>query len=767
MVRPTAVWSLDHTASSTLSIAKDVIRAATTDNVQALALVACEKFGATLAMCPETNKKIEDLIIKVSGPKLVKFMSAQIGYSENDCATQLSQSLAGVQFLGLAAALVSSLSLFEGANALSLLVMASASDKTLVPTPRQLKDLLGALEHRVYRSGFTDIWVGYQILLIRSLGASYGRNYLPSGPFNRDMMDFMTYPATEGISKLVEAFRELDRLGNVIAITIHASSCAPWVMAFTRWCLGIPPSTYLPNGKSLLDQVDARVTLFTGQDPKSFAFEISIHRSVGGPAELVKFQLSSQSAFGMINLECFGRVWCQRMGGEESDTYRAMSEALPYALRQVYGLLEPFAFSGGSEGPDARDSYLDRVPSKSLAEFRTRPFPRESTVSNILTRVLKLKNQQKLMSLNEGCLISDLSLLRVCLQRLAEICTCDPCQSLHHTPTNASNDSINDSINDRIKLFFCKRKALLNDISFYVADILALSLFENPGTLLVTLDRSVFPGTSAYAMAVRSIITSGKSTVCNSRSIIDWALGLVGHESTIYKPAGKRERDSIISCFKGQAVYPKVFETQNICQPGYLVLYWAPGLLFFNGEKYDRGIGASESYRGVHVSDADEALQDQSVIGPLIVKPNMKTEWKVTCREDYLEILLVCEKAIRNPFDILLNLGSSLILNGCPHDSASPLDGPDQFAFYKSPIYPMCDRKPFFNYTLFLSSKLDRERKVDVVAVDGSATLRMIAMSGSNPSAAVMKMLIVIRDHSCLQCCLNLCRRAGCSAVVC
>ena len=507
-------------------------------------------------MCPETNKKIEDLIIKVSGPKLVKFMSAQIGYSANDCATQLSQSLAGVQFLGLAAALVSSVSVFEGANALSVLVMASASDKTLVPTVRQLKDLLGALEHRVNRSGFTNVWVGYQFLLVGSLGAFHWQSHLPSDKPHGDMMDFMRYPAADCISKLVEAFRELDRLGNVINITIHATACAPWVMAFTRWCLGIPPSTYLPNGKALLDQVDSRITLFTSQNSNSSAFEVSIQRSVGSPAELVESQSSSRIPFGMISLEYFGRMWCQKMGGEGSDTYKTMSEALPYALKQVYGLLEPFACSVGSKGPeDASDSYLEqgaRLARKYPVEIRARPFPRESTVSNILTRVLNLKNQKKLMSLNEGDLISDLSLLRVCLLRLAETCTCDPCQLLHQTPTNASNDSI--------KKLFCKRDALLNDISFYAADILALSLFENPATLLVFLDRHNYPVSSDYAKAVRSIITSGKFKTCDIRSVIDWALGLVGHESTVYKPAGERVRDWVISCSKGQAVYPKVFE---------------------------------------------------------------------------------------------------------------------------------------------------------------------------------------------------------------
>ena len=760
MVRPTAVWSLDHTASSTLSIAKGVIRAATTDNVQPLALVACEKFGATLAMCPETNKKIEDLIIKVSGPKLVKFISAQIGYSANDCAAQLSQSLAGVQFLGLAAALVSSVSMFEGANALSVLLLASASDKTLVPTVRQLKDLLGALEHRVNRSGFTDIWVGYHYLLAGSLCAFKAPGHLPCGGFPRVVTEFMTCPAIKSVSKLVEAFQELDRLGNVIAITIHATSCAPWVMAFTRWCLGIPPSTYSPDGKALLDQADSRVALYTSRDKKSSTLEIRIQRSVGSPAELLIYQPSLGRPVGMISLECFGRMWCQSFGGEGSDAYRAVSEALPYALKQVYGLLKPGVFSAGWIDPkDASDPYLEkrtRLARYYPAEIRAQPFPRESTISNILTRVLNLKSQQNLMSLSGGDLISDLPLLRVCLDRLEETCHGNPCRPWHRSPTYkyARKPRIDD----------CKLDVLLREISFYVADILALSLFENSGTLLVLLDRHDTPKNSAFADEVHYIITSGESTACGSRDVIDWALGLVGHESTSHKVDGERERDWIISCSKGQVVYPKVFETQNICQPGYLVLYWAPGLLFFNGEKYDRGIGSSTIRGEPPISVVDGALQDHSVLGPLNANPNTKVEWKVICCEDYLKILLVCENAFRNPFNILVNLDTSQILRGCPHDGASRLDRPEPSAVYMSPLFLESHVEPVPQVNK--DRKAKRDLRVNVVASDGNAGLRMFAISSEIPQT-MRTTNFVIRDNSCLQCCLDLCRDTGCPVVIC
>lgn len=154
-------WNLDRSTDTIISVTKDVIRAATSDNVQALALLACERFGATLAICQETSKKIEDLIVRVSGPTVIRFLSAQVGYSAHDSTTQLSRSLAGVQFLALAAALVSSVDMYEGADAISMMLATSAADKTLLPTARQLKDLMAVTEHRLNRSGFTDICVGY------------------------------------------------------------------------------------------------------------------------------------------------------------------------------------------------------------------------------------------------------------------------------------------------------------------------------------------------------------------------------------------------------------------------------------------------------------------------------------------------------------------------------------------------------------------------------------------------------------------------------
>lgn len=749
---PTLTWSLDSTASATLSVAKDVVRAATSDNVQPLALIACEKFGATLAMCEETNKKIEDLIIKVAGPTFVRFMSAQIGYSANDSATQLSKSLAGIQFLGLAAAFGSSMSPFEGANALSVMLMASASDKTLLPTVRQLRDLLGVMEHRLNRSGFTELWVGYRLLLFGALNEFRKRLEEVTQYMQYPLMQ---YPESDGVAKLVEAFRELNRLGDATAITIRAASCAPWVMAFTRWCLGLPPSTYLPDGKALLDQPASRVTLFIDLVAKASAFEITVQRSIGSPVELLKSKASTNVAFGMVTIECFGRLMRQEFRGQTSDEYRAICQALPYALKQCCYLLRPY---DGWEGNKLK------IPDEYFTEYGTKAFPHESMICNILERFLNSLNsesQQYLPGLNEGHLISDLPLVHLYLGRLAESCTCEDCVLQKQRPgrvSRISNFFKRQSSSMLLSYSRCSKDEFFMKVSHHAAYILALSLFEGSDTLLVDLiDYSSYTIDLPHYLKeisakIYGILKSGKPAAFHCMDMVSLGHTLVGHKT------GDFGEPWVISCFKGQAVYPRVYESRGICQPGYLVLCWAPGLLFFDGEVYDMATGESESVK----IDPVSSQPSRPVIEPLNLVPDMRMEWKVVRRDGYLEVYPVCGTSVGFASHILKNLTKALILRGCPHESASALERPDVAASYKGPFLEYEEKH--LHPRAGAGSKAVAQ--IGVIAVDGDAGLRMFAMSYRHIRISGSP-LVVIRDDSCLQCCLNLCRRTGAPYLIC
>ncbi|KAL2011937.1 hypothetical protein VTN00DRAFT_4655 [Thermoascus crustaceus] len=214
-------WSLDSSVNSVLSVARGIFKAASTDNVQPLAILAYERFGNTLTMCQETCKKVDALMSRTAKPVPVQFLRVLVGFQAEDLASQISKSLAGIQFLCLTAAMVTSMGAFAGANALAAMLISSASDKTLLPTPRQLQDLLERLEPRCHWCGFIDMVVGWQVFLRQCPGMTEGhRKYWKVSN---------SYSPTEGLEKLVDAFRQLSRISEseIIRIMAYRSSMSP------------------------------------------------------------------------------------------------------------------------------------------------------------------------------------------------------------------------------------------------------------------------------------------------------------------------------------------------------------------------------------------------------------------------------------------------------------------------------------------------------------------------------------------------------------
>lgn len=209
MSAPQLQWDLSRTVDSTLALTQGVIRAATTDNVQPLSLLACERFGATLIISPGTCRKVESEVIKMQTPsaRVLTFLNATIGYSRDDCTSHLARSQAGIQFIALAATLIPSLSAFDGATALAIMLKESAADKTLVPPVSQLKHLLLSLEHRCVRLGFSNHVFGWTRLLYKpSIASAAFIGGIPTGCY----LDRMSHvPSPDFIGKLVGALRQL------------------------------------------------------------------------------------------------------------------------------------------------------------------------------------------------------------------------------------------------------------------------------------------------------------------------------------------------------------------------------------------------------------------------------------------------------------------------------------------------------------------------------------------------------------------------------
>jgi hypothetical protein len=325
-----AQWDLESSSNSVLSVAKGIFQAATSDNVQPIAILACERFGSTVAMCQETCRKIETAVIPTPKPATIRFLQATVGYATDDSVTHLSKTLAGVQFLGLASAITNTVDHFIGARALQDMLTSSAVDKTLIPTTRQLKDLLSSLEARCHKARFADSVVGWQVFLSQSIR--------DQGEYRRSSAG-EHHPAAKGIENLVDVFRQLSRIGpsSVVKATIRTANCVSWTVAFTKWCLGIPPSVYLDNGVPVFEQPESKVAIIVCSDSGDVSsFEVTIHHDTPSLSELLVSEDGTKWN-GMVSISHFGQYMLQDQGPQESFAFRTMVQALSYVLRQVIG----------------------------------------------------------------------------------------------------------------------------------------------------------------------------------------------------------------------------------------------------------------------------------------------------------------------------------------------------------------------------------------------------------------------------------------------
>jgi hypothetical protein len=621
---------------------------------------------------------------------------------------------------------------YDGGNALETMLKSSAADKTLLPSARHLKDLLASLEHRCVLSGFADTVIGWQIFLSNSPQTS--------DEFARFWKVSTLYPSSDGLEKLVDAFRQLSRIGDATSITLKTAACTPWVVAFTKWCLGIPPSIYLEDGTPLLEQPAARVTVIASKNTEDCpGIEIMIHQGVETPADLIVSSLGSNSFLGMLSIKCYGQWLRQEYDLGAGSGCEAIAQALPYALKQVVTLLQlsqykEFNYSLLFSEWHQIQFHASKQIAKDVLRLAANPFAKDSFISATLSRILDSTEPSQLHSLKEGILIGDLPAVVSHLQYLKRHCTCLSCDSLGATSYE-----------------ICEAEQFFFHLAYLVADVLALSLFDGPETPLVYLNHCR-SGSDSFLMAILSILTKGLPSMCEITEVLQWALTLVGHNVMEDVQKGKW----VISCYKGQTIYPKLFETQRLEKRGYLTLSWAPGLLRYDGEAYPRGVGVVNS---TSTRDPVTSRPQNTVTIPLNLLPEYRLVWRIARQDAFLEINLGLEDSSKKyshvlhpPFHVLTNMASILMLEACPHDAKCSLRNPDWFCAYTGPFSPMA-----------IGPDLeDNDGKVGLVAVDGNDGLRMFALSAYPPPFP-----FVLRQNSCLSCCLDICRRSSYPVVIC
>jgi len=222
----------------------------------------------------------------------------------------------------------------------------------------------------------------------------------------------------------------------------------------------------------------------------------------------------------------------------------------------------------------------------------------------------------ELTTLEDSLLISDLPATKIYLEKLEESCTCHKCQP---GSTEKSYKK-------------CSKDIFFRYVSMIVADICALSLFLYPDPLLVKIaDRHRASRPNSFKDAIQNILETGRSSDCAIIRLIQWAIGLVGHDDAVVDLS---DNNWVMSSSYGQAVWPNIFNSNIINTQGYLTLSWAFSNIGYKVTMYSRVQGL----RGFNpMQDVD---YEQEVTSPTMLFSGLELIWRVEKGDGVLEATL-------------------------------------------------------------------------------------------------------------------------------
>ena len=729
-------WSLDRTSNDLIGISTGFLKAATSDNVQALALLACESFGTVVAMSPESCHKAYLLCNRSHESAVISFLKAQIGYRKGDCGWQLAQSDAGLRFLGLAACL-SIIGSWNAALVLHKLIYTTATDKKLVPTAQHLKQLMQAIENRLARSGFSDSALGWAKIFSNEMEISGDvENLLLQG-----QKDATIAPSVDAIAGLTQAMSHLARVGEEgqrVEIVATADQAA-WFVAFVKWCLGAPPTIVLYNGRTLTSESASQVTLrLVKSTGKAQGIRVDLHEYTGSIKNLVRTVTSFSEFKGLVGVGIYGQVMLRQRFGPPSDLrHRACVQALPYACMLVRQKLVV-----------RRDSSTAKMLTTELGQWvgsettvtKGQVFPSVGKIGQALHNYLDASPDEpptRLTEIPSGGMIEDLALVSMVKSRMLEDC---PCRSCQNTTTKA--------------ITTCKFRKFFLDVSQCVAHVLALSLLNpvDPGGVQVYFGSDI---SGQFVQCIRSILSGEKRAECSVSDILEPVVKMLGHDVS-------DQYTWVMSSYYDQTVYPQLLATQTVQSEGILTLECIPGILMWGDERYTT-VRVSPVYQQWDFSDEDSdaestaneeipyqqvKLEDGAELCPRDSFSGYQLQWELGFKETDVQVAVLLPKFStrpgRNPRYVLDSTAESLFVN-CAHDRMASFNPTNNKIYETLPIDPRPQSRD--------------PSSIGVVQCNKNEQIRFFTLASGQPG--------IIRLDSCLECCMKYCQLVSSRFVVC
>ena len=734
-------WSLNETVGGLITIGKGYLQAANEDNVQPLAILAAERFGATLAIAQESCRKTELEASRSHTTMTIKFLKATIGYSGSDTAAQLAKSGAGVRFLALASSLICLPSYETAAKALDLMMASTAGVDQMLPSLGQLEDLLKALEPKLIRVAFSArlmYWTDFISNWRRQRGLSLGLG-----------TEMETCPSEKELQNLINTFRRVKRLGEVPSeaedpkfVTITARAHFSWVVAFVEWCNGVSPNIVLDDHILPSNEGDpfTRINLKSPPDPQNGSawaeampkLEIRTSYSLNRLDTLWNSGTSDFNRFGhywrgMISVQDHGRRWMRVLESETGIKFQVLYEVLFIALSLVAGNLR--AQIDGTVDDALTFSFLPTA-SKLVTAFGS--FIDEEPPS-------KLLNTKDFKSLYDVPIIKE---------RMEHLCGSPLCQKCKENPS----------------MDHCNFLTFEQRITAISSDIISIARFDCAEPIQVMFRPSRYESRyrhgNRFEAIVHTIIFHQKARKPTqsrwsgneiSKGILQHCRELVGHdiqESSSVDDNGCPGHlgSLVVSSSYGQVFFHSILDSMILDGGNLCCLTGGAGQLRYKGIKYEC-VREDCGYYGPYA--VREPTPKLPVDRPCnLFKPkDFRIPWKIELRSRYIKVSFRDDTLDigGTPMACLSRAFGAIFVAQCGHDEDAHLDEPDVSAFYVTQFQTQ-------GYSLI------GEHSVPVVAVSGNEHLRFMALMSGVPT--------VVRGNACLECCLAIRKKEGYECVI-
>jgi hypothetical protein len=619
--------------------------AATRDNVGVAALAAVEKFGATLAICDDTEMRIEAGIRVMQGSRVVDFIKSKIGYYSGDSCNALSSSNGGIRFLALAAAL-STWDHFEAAQSTREMLKDTSRTDEILPTLGQLNTLYKALEYKITTMGFADKLMEWHILIVDGLRTSglttesslfdvFGNNIAHRA------QHATAYPNPETMAALVREFRNLYRLGDASKLEIRAGSSSIWIIAFVVWCTGIPPKIILKNGHVISrPNVESKIDVWAFVDDEEV--EIRTTTRLDEPQTLWKGPLSGQYHHwsGMVSVEDYGQRDIQDCEWDRDLGERAFKQGIVHSTGAVMSRIFLMRGVGNTNYGNHEGVKTSGSPSQNQLQPRQsigiRQF--ESRVQATISKFVGLeRDKSRLRFLKEGERVQDLPMVNCYIESLKRGCPCAYCSS--------DPSSLDECAVDWFEYYFSTVTAKIITISvFEMTESVRLFFggsrlpWDTPssGRLIARVGKILFPETrfhkSLFGGELAKIYAEIKDEHWISISeIFHLGLSMIGHDVPFHRLYSSRW---IASTQRGQVVYPQLFESRYLNPQNILLIGGGPGALRHNEEDYTLVMGSDMTVG--RLGAPQTTLHEQPVVALMNLIQSGKLEWSVGLSQSHM-----------------------------------------------------------------------------------------------------------------------------------